>query len=75
MSTIPRAPTPILEVRIDIRSGLAAIRAAWINERADTEELAGPSSAYGVERLHDPKLQSLRFNLQRKPRRALAGKM
>ena len=62
------------EVRIDIRSGLAAIRAAWINERADTEELAGPSSAYGVERLHDPKLQSLRFNLQRKPRRALAGK-
>ncbi|TXI89625.1 MAG: phosphomethylpyrimidine synthase ThiC, partial [Burkholderiaceae bacterium] len=62
------------EVRIDIRSGLAPIRAAWINERADTEELAGPSSAYGVERFHDPKLQSLRFNLQRKPRRAVAGK-
>ena len=62
------------EVRIDIRSGLAPIRAAWINERSDTEELAGPSSAYGVKRLHDPKLQSLRFNLQRKPHRALAGK-
>ncbi|WMW80188.1 phosphomethylpyrimidine synthase ThiC [Undibacterium cyanobacteriorum] len=62
------------EVRIDIRSGLHALRANWIAERADTEELGGPSSAYGVERLNDPKLQSLRFNLQRKPRRASSGK-
>ena len=62
------------DASIDIRSGLPALRAAWIAERADTEELAGPSSAYGIERLQDPKLAELRFNLSRKPRRALAGK-
>ncbi|MDB5764423.1 MAG: thiC [Herminiimonas sp.] len=62
------------EVKIDIRSGLAALRAGWIAERGDTEELSGPSSEYGVERLNDPKLAELRFNLHRKPRRALPGK-
>ncbi|MEY3580191.1 MAG: phosphomethylpyrimidine synthase ThiC [Pseudomonadota bacterium] len=61
-------------VKIDIRSGLAALRAAWIAERNDTEELAGPTSAYGIERLNDPKLAELRFNLHRKPRRAIDGK-
>ena len=60
--------------KIDIRSGLPALRAAWIAERGDTEELDGPSSQYGVERLNDPKLSELRFNLHRKPRRAVAGK-
>ncbi|WP_292931247.1 phosphomethylpyrimidine synthase ThiC [Noviherbaspirillum sp.] len=61
-------------IKIDIRSGLPALRAGWIAERGDTEELAGPSSQYGVERLNDPKLTELRFNLHRKPRRAQAGK-
>jgi phosphomethylpyrimidine synthase len=61
------------QARIDIRSGLAAVRAAWIAERGDVEELAGPSSAYGVERLADPKLAELRFDLKRLPRRAKAG--
>jgi phosphomethylpyrimidine synthase len=61
------------EAKIDIRSGLAPLRARWIEERNDTEELAGPSSAYGRERLADPKLATLRFNLHRKPRRARAG--
>ncbi len=61
-------------VKIDIRSGLSPLRANWIAERNDTEELAGPSSAYGIERLNDPKLAELRFNLHRKPRRAIAGK-
>jgi len=61
------------EARIDIRSGLAPLRAGWIAERADTEELAGPSSQYGVERLNDPKLAELRFDLKRRPRRAIAG--
>ena len=60
--------------KIDIRSGLTAPRLPWILERADTEELPGPSSQYGVERLNDPQLAELRFNLHRKPRRALAGK-
>src|SRR6478672_6966483 len=62
------------EATIDIRSGLPALRAAWIAERGDTEELPGPTSQYGVERLNDPKLAELRFNLHRKPRRALPGK-
>ena len=58
---------------IDIRSGLAALRESWISERNDTEQLSGPSSEYGQERLLDPKLAELRFNLHRAPRRAKAG--
>ncbi|HKA38292.1 MAG TPA: phosphomethylpyrimidine synthase ThiC [Burkholderiales bacterium] len=60
-------------VKIDIRSGLAPLRQRWIEERGDTEELAGPSSRYGRERLADPRLAQLRFNLKRSPRRAKAG--
>ncbi len=59
--------------RIDIRSGLAALRARWIEERGDTETLPGPSSRFGRERLADPKLAELRFDLKRRPRRAKAG--
>jgi phosphomethylpyrimidine synthase len=61
------------EVRIDIRQGLAALRGKWITERGDTQELAGPTSRYGRERLDDPRLAEMRFNLKRKPRRAAAG--
>jgi len=60
-------------VKIDIRSGLHPMRQKWIEERNDTEVMDGPSSCYGQERLADPKLASLRFNLHRKPRRAKAG--
>ena len=60
-------------VAIDIRSGLACPRTPWIAERGDTDELPGPTSAYGMERLADPALAALRFNLHRKPRRAKAG--
>ena len=59
--------------KIDIRSGLAPIRQKWIEERNDTEVLGGPSSQYGIERLSDPKLAELRFNLKRAPRRAKSG--
>jgi phosphomethylpyrimidine synthase len=59
--------------RIDIRSGLPPLRQRWIEERGDTELLSGPSSQYGIERLNDPKLAELRFNLKRAPRRAKAG--
>ncbi len=61
-------------VSIDISSGLAAPRTPWIIDRGDSEELPGPSSAYGIERMNDPKLDEMRFNLTRKPRRALPGK-
>ncbi|HXZ54251.1 MAG TPA: phosphomethylpyrimidine synthase ThiC [Burkholderiales bacterium] len=62
------------QARIDIRQGLAALRARWIAERDDTEELPEPTSRYGRERLADPTLAELRFNLKRKPRRARAGR-
>jgi phosphomethylpyrimidine synthase len=61
-------------VQIDIRSGLESVRTPWILERNDTEALTGPSSQYGVERLNDPELAELRFNLHRMPRRAMQGK-
>ncbi|WP_253207046.1 phosphomethylpyrimidine synthase ThiC [Verticiella alkaliphila] len=61
------------DARIDIRRGLPPLRADWIRERADTETLPGPSSAYGRARLSDPALQALRFDLARPPRRALPG--
>ena len=61
------------DAKIDIRNGLAPLRAKWIEERGDTETLSGPTSKFGVERLLDPKLTELRFNLQRKPRRAKPG--
>ena len=60
-------------VRIDIRAGLAPVRAKWIEERGDTEALAGPTSRYGAERLRDPKLAEMRFDLKRQPRRAKPG--
>lgn len=58
---------------IDIRSGLATPRLPWILERGDTVQLDGPSSAYGRERLNDPELAKLRFQLHRTPRRAKDG--
>jgi phosphomethylpyrimidine synthase len=61
-------------VDIDIRNGLPAMRAKWIMERGDVEELDGPSSAFGQQRKVDPELAAMRFNLTRKPLRAKAGK-
>src|SRR5687768_62323 len=61
------------QAKIDIRAGLPALRTAWIAERGDTELLSGPTSKYGRERLADPKLAELRFDLKREPRRAKAG--
>ncbi|MDZ4142859.1 MAG: phosphomethylpyrimidine synthase ThiC [Methylotenera sp.] len=60
-------------IAIDIRSGLPALRAKWIEERNDTEQLDGPSSAFGQARKIDPELAEMRFNLLRLPRRAKAG--
>src|SRR4026209_3002008 len=49
--------------KIDIRNGLFPLRQAWIEGRGDSALLEGPSSAYGRERLADPRLAELRFNL------------
>jgi phosphomethylpyrimidine synthase len=61
------------KVKIDIRAGLDPLRAGWIDERGDSEVLPGPTSRYGVERLHDPNLAEMRFDLKRRPRRAKSG--
>ncbi len=58
---------------IDIRAGLPALRAAWIDERNDTETLPGLSSDYGRARHADAELAGLRFGLKRQPRRAKPG--
>jgi phosphomethylpyrimidine synthase len=61
-------------VQIDIRSGLAALREGWIAERNDTETLDHLTSDYGQQRLNDPELAEMRFNLRRAPRKAKPGK-
>jgi phosphomethylpyrimidine synthase len=58
---------------IDITKGLAPLRDAWIDERADTEVLPAPSSEFGRRRAADPGLAPLRFNLQRAARCAVHG--
>ncbi len=60
--------------KIDIRSGLAAMRQRWIEERGDTEVLPDLTSEFGRQRAADKALDELRFpGLHRKPRRAKAG--
>jgi phosphomethylpyrimidine synthase len=59
--------------KIDIRKGLQPIREKWIDERNDTELLSTETSKYTLERLNDPALDALRFDLKRKPLRAKAG--
>lgn len=61
-------------ISIDIRNGLPALRAKWIEDRNDTEQLDGPTSAFGQQRKVDPELSEMRFNLTRLPRRAKPGK-
>ena len=61
------------DARIDVRRGLAPLRARWIEERGDTEPLGGVSSEYGRQRQGDPKLAPLRFAHLRVPRRARPG--
>jgi phosphomethylpyrimidine synthase len=57
----------------DLAAGLPALRASWIAERGDVEELAGLSSRFGRERAADAKLDEVRFSHIRKPLRAKAG--
>jgi phosphomethylpyrimidine synthase len=59
---------------INLEKGLTPIRDNWINERGDTEELSGFSSTYSNERLANNKLDSLRFEHLKKPKKAKAGK-
>ncbi|HCK04565.1 MAG TPA: phosphomethylpyrimidine synthase ThiC [Methylophilaceae bacterium] len=61
-------------ISIDIREGLPALRTKWIEDRGDTEILSGPTSIFGHERQVSPELEKMRFNLNRNPRKAKAGK-
>jgi len=62
------------DVTIDLEKGLTPIRAAWIEERGDTETLDGLSSVYGQQRRDDASLDCHRFEHTRQPLRARAGK-
>ena len=58
---------------VDLAAGLPALRAGWIAERGDVEQLAGLSSAFGRQRAADAKLNDVRFSHLRTPLRAKAG--
>ncbi|MEJ1464543.1 MAG: phosphomethylpyrimidine synthase ThiC [Candidatus Sedimenticola sp. (ex Thyasira tokunagai)] len=62
------------DVEVDLLKGMPPLRAGWIEERADTELLEGPSSEYGRQRQDDSALAHLRFEHISKPQRAMAGK-
>ena len=60
--------------KIDIRTGLPALRTRWIESRGDTEILSDLSSEYGRQQAANPALAAMRFpGLHRTPRRAKAG--
>lgn len=61
------------DAQIDLREGLPAIRAPWIEERGDTEVLPGLTSRFGQQRQADVQTAHLRFEHIRQPRRAKAG--
>lgn len=80
----PNPPIPVYDTsgpytdpdaKIDLTQGLScSARQSWLAERADTEQLSGPSSEFGQRRLNDEATESLRFPQPQAPVRALAGK-
>lgn len=77
------APVPVYDTsgpytdpkaQIDVTLGLPPLRAEWIGDRGDTQELTGPSSEYS--RLREDNLLALfqRFPSIPRPHRALNGK-
>ncbi|WP_295716797.1 phosphomethylpyrimidine synthase ThiC [uncultured Halovibrio sp.] len=58
---------------IDLREGLAPLRAGWIDERGDTQRLPEFSSETTRQRLRDPRRDAFRFGRPPKPRVASAG--
>jgi phosphomethylpyrimidine synthase len=61
-------------VEIDLIRGLNPLRTGWIQDRGDSEQLKGLSSAYGRQRQNDLLTADLRFPALPRPRRALFGK-
>lgn len=80
--TVPNPPVTVYDtsgpytdpdVTIDVRKGLAPLRASWIMDRGDVERLPELSSVYGRKRLEDPALDNLRFSHKATPLRAKQG--
>ncbi len=61
------------DANIDLHAGLEKIRAGWIDERNDVEQLEDFSSHYFHERHDNEKLDAVRFPNVPKPKRALPG--
>ena len=61
------------DYQVDLAAGLPELRAAWIAERGDVEQLNDLTSSFGRQRATDPKLAPLRFTGIRAPLRAKAG--
>jgi len=59
---------------INLRKGVERLRAKWIEERGDTEELESFSSSFCNQRLQDKSLDELRFEYAHAPRRAKKGR-
>lgn len=62
------------DIAINVLNGLPPLRRIWIENRRDSEMLEERSSTYTNARLADDGLDELRFEMQSKPRRAIAGK-
>lgn len=60
-------------IQIDLNQGLPSVRQTWIEERNDTDVLAGLSSEFGQARLKDIRTADIRFAHIQNPRRAKAG--
>ena len=69
----PSGPYTDPEARIDLRSGLSALRAKWIEERGDTELLSQLSSEFGRGRETNARLDAVRFPARTLPRVAKSG--
>ncbi len=61
------------DCEIDLRAGLPSLRATWILERGDSEQLKSPSSDFGNVRFSDAQTAHLRFEHIKNPLRAKSG--
>ncbi|MGE4629100.1 MAG: phosphomethylpyrimidine synthase ThiC, partial [Pseudohongiellaceae bacterium] len=61
------------DCEIDLRAGLPSLRAPWILERGDSEQLKSPTSDFGKVRFSDAKTAHLRFEHIKNPLRAKSG--
>ena len=70
----PSGPYTDPEATIDIHKGLSPLRANWIQNREDVDDLSKISLEYGRLRASDPKLEDIRFKQTKPPLRAKSGR-